>query len=190
MDAVPEDAHADDVALVRRAAAGEVDAVRRLVDDIGPVVHGFVYVRVGGDESVAADLLQETLLETLRSSSSFRGESSLATWACVIARRRVARHFERERKRAVARRGLVLLHGGEAEPNTEPGFALEQRDVVARALGTLPALHRQVLVLKYFDGCSVEEIATQLGKGRVQVQSLLQRARVGLRKAMKATTDD
>jgi RNA polymerase sigma factor (sigma-70 family) len=52
------------------------------------------------------------------------------------------------------------------------------------ALGRLPVLHRQVLVLKYLDGRSVEEIAEELGRGRVQVQSLLQRARHGLRRQL------
>ena len=45
----------------------------------------------------------------------------------------------------------------------------------------MPAVHRQVLVLKYLDGRSVAEIAEAVGRSRVQVQSLLQRARDGLR---------
>ena len=35
--------------------------------------------------------------------------------------------------------------------------------------------------MKYLDDRSVEEIAIELGRTRVQVQSLLQRARAGLR---------
>ncbi len=53
------------------------------------------------------------------------------------------------------------------------------------ALGRLPTLHRQVLVLKYLDGCSVADIATTIGKSNVQVQSLLQRARDGLKREMR-----
>ena len=58
---------------------------------------------------------------------------------------------------------------------------VDRRDEVTRALGRLPAVHRQVLVLKYLDELSVQQIATQLGRTSVQVQSLLQRARDGLR---------
>ena len=47
-------------------------------------------------------------------------------------------------------------------------------------------MHRQVLVLKYMDDRSVEEIATELGRTKVQVQSLLQRARLGLRRVLEA----
>ena len=61
---------------------------------------------------------------------------------------------------------------------------LLRRDEVAQALGRLPALHRQVLLLKYLDGLAVQEIAVQVDRTRVQVQSLLQRAREGLRREL------
>jgi RNA polymerase sigma factor (sigma-70 family) len=65
--------------------------------------------------------------------------------------------------------------------STDVGADIDRRDEVTRALGNLPPLHRQVLVLKYLDDRSVEEIAEELGRSRVQVQSMLQRARAGLR---------
>ena len=61
---------------------------------------------------------------------------------------------------------------------------VEHREEVVQALGRLSALHRQVLVLKYVDGLSVEEIASELDRGGTQVQSLLQRARDGLRREL------
>ena len=181
--AEPNEVGADgDVALLRAAAAGDQVAVRTLVDDLGPIVYGFVYARVGGDESTAADLMQETFLEAVRSASSFRGEAALSTWVCTIARRRLGRHYERERRQEVARRGLTLLQGdGERVDPTGGDDDVDRRDEVVRALGALSPLHRQVLVMKYLDNQSVEEIAAALGKSRVQVQSLLQRARTGLR---------
>ena len=61
-----------------------------------------------------------------------------------------------------------------------------ERDAVIRALGRLSADHRQVLVLKYLDGLPVMDIAEQIGRSRVQVQSLLQRARDALRVELEA----
>lgn len=182
----------DDVGLLRAAAFGDPAAVERLLDEVGPVVYGFVHARVGGDEAAAADLVQETLLEAVRSAGGFRGEAALATWVCTIARRRVARYYERERRQEAARRGLRALPGGDEEPTTPaaPEQEIDGRDEVIRALGALPALHRQVLVLKYLDDRSVEEIASELGKGRTQVQSLLQRARDGLRRSLETTRAD
>lgn len=180
----PPGAEASDVALLQGAAGGDPEAVRRLLDEVAPVVHGYLYARVGGDRTTAEDLLQETLLEAVRSAASYRGEAALSTWLCAIARRRLARHYELERKAELARSGLRAVPGADGDPDTDTE-ALERRDEVVRALGRMPATHRQVLVLKYLDGLPVARIAAELGRSPVQVQSLLQRAREGLRRELK-----
>lgn len=167
-----------EAALLRAAAAGDPDAVRTLMDDHMPTVFGFVLARVGGDESTAEDIMQETLIEGVRSAGSFRGESALSTWLCTIARRRIARHWERERRYAAV--------ASVAPPRPEePHIVIDVRDEVLRALGNLTPLHRQVLVMKYLDEYSVEQIAAEVGRPRVQIQSLLQRARDSLRRQLE-----
>jgi RNA polymerase sigma-70 factor, ECF subfamily len=173
-------------ALLTGAAGGDPDAVRALIDSIGPVVYGFVFARVGGNEPAAQDLLQETLIEALRSAPTFRGDASLRTWVCAIARRRLARHYEAERRQAVAESGLTLL-GAVPWAGTED--ERERRDEIVRALGRLPVLHRQVLVRKYLDDWPVADIAAELGRSPVQIQSLLQRARDGLRRELEEGGD-
>src|SRR5579872_6673701 len=139
------DPHAGDVALLAGVAAGEPAAVRRLLDEVAPIVYGFVFARVGGDEATAEDLLQETLFEGVRSSAGFRGEAALSTWLCAIARRRLARFYESERKAEATRRGLHVV-GEAGDDHALESF--ERRDEIIRALGRLSPLHRQVLVLK------------------------------------------
>lgn len=175
--------HPGDVRLLEEVADGRAAAVRRLLDEVAPIVHGFLYARVGGDRSAAEDLLQETLLEAVRSARSYRGDAALSTWLCTIARRRLARFYETERRAEAARQGLALVPGPAPGDSEE---AAARRDEVIRALGRIPAAHRQVLVLKYLDQMAVEEIATELDRSRVQVQSLLQRARDGLRRELEA----
>jgi len=172
-----------EVALLSAAASGSAGAVRWLLDEVAPVVYGFLFARVGGDEQAAQDLLQETLMEAVRGASSFRGEAAASTWLCAIARRRLARFYEAERKAELARSALRLVDGlSGAGP--EETARLERQDEVVRALGRLPVLQRQVLVLKYIEDLSVQEIADQVGRSRVQVQSLLQRGREGLRRQL------
>lgn len=173
-------ARGDERGLLLAASSGDPEAVRQLIDTVGPVVYGFVFARVGGDDAAADDVVQETFVEAMRSAATFRGEAAVSTWMCTIARRRLARYFEAERREALAASGLRLV-AGDAEPVEEPTLAVDQNDEVIRALGRLLPLHRQVLVLKYLDGCSVAEIAAEVGRTPVQVQSLLQRARARLR---------
>ncbi len=168
-----------EAALLRAVAAGDNDAVRVLMDEHLPIVYGFVLARVGGNDTIAEDIMQETLIEGVRSAESFRGDSTLSTWLCTIARRRIARHWERERRHnEAAMAALPPRH-------EEPHVVIDIRDEVLRALGTLAPLHRQVLVMKYLDECSVEQISETVGRPRVQVQSLLQRARDALRRQLE-----
>ena len=174
--------YSNEADLLAAAAGGDGAAVRAFLDSVGSSVYGFVYARVGGDEAVAEDLVQETLVEAIRSSHTFRGDAALRTWVCAIARRRLARHYEAERRQAVAESGLTLLGAVPWDGNQNE---LERRDEIVRALGRLPVLHRQVLVRKYLDDWSVADIAAELGRSAVQVQSLLQRARDGLRRELE-----
>jgi RNA polymerase sigma-70 factor (ECF subfamily) len=182
---VARDAHdAGEGRLLVAAAGGEPAAVRWLLDEVAPVVYGFVFARVGGDQAAAEDILQETLLEAVRSAGGFRGESALSTWMCAIARRRLARHYESERRAELARRSLQLVDSGPAAIDASAEEDYERQDEVVRALGRLPALQRQVLVLKYIEDLPVQEIAVHVRKSPVQVQSLLQRGREGLRRQL------
>lgn len=174
--------HSSDVDLLANVVAGDAAAVRTLLDHAGDVLYGFIYARVGGDAAAAEDIVQETFLEAVRSAHTFRGDAALRTWLCAIARRRLARYYEAERRQELSQSGLRLVEDDPADESAD----IERRDEIVRALGTLPPLHRQVLVLKYLDDRSVEDIAAEVGRSRVQVQSLLQRARTGLRRALEA----
>ena len=174
-----------EVRLLADAAQGSGPAVRRILDEAGPVLYGFVLGRVGGNESTAEDLVQETLAEAMRSAHTFRGDAALSTWLCAIARRRLARHYEKERKAGVARAGLTLVR--DVPDSAEDDF--DRADTVMRALGELSADHRQVLVMKYLDELSVVEIAAEMERTSVQVQSLLQRARESLRRQLEGVID-
>ena len=178
---LPE-AYSTEVQLLAGAAAGEPDAVRALLDRTGSAIYGFVYARVGGDQAVADDLVQETFIEAMRSAHTFRGEAALRTWLCSIARRRIARHWEAERKAEIARSGLQIVGDDDRDP-------VERRDEIVRALGTLSVTHRQVLVMKYLDDLTVDQIARELDRTPIQIQSLLQRARAGLRRALEEDDD-
>lgn len=174
----------DGAAWVQAAARGEPAAVRRLIDEAGPVVYGYVFARVGGNEEAAADIVQDTFTEAIRGAATFRGEAAVTTWLCSIASRRLARHYESERRQREARRGLQALPDVHDLSIDE----VPERDRVTRALGRLSPDHRRVLVLKYLDGRGVAEIAAEIGRTRVQVQSLLQRARGALRVELDEVT--
>jgi RNA polymerase sigma-70 factor (ECF subfamily) len=171
--------------LLHRAASGESAAARSLLEVTGPVVYGFVFPRVGGAREVAEDVTQATYLEAIRSAANFRGDSALETWLCAIARRQIAKHYESERRRDRLERKLRLVASEPVEDEELDEEAVVDGESLIAALGRLPALHRQVLVMKYMDGLSVESIAADIGRSKIQIQSLLQRARAGLKRELE-----
>jgi len=176
--------------LLLQAASGDPGAARELLDATSSTIYGFIFARVGGVQETAEDLTQATYVEALRSARTYRGEAALETWLCAIARRQVAKHYESERRRERLERKLRLVAedpGTEDQPEDESFVDVE---AMIAALGRLTALHRQVLVLKYLDGRSVEQIADELGRSKVQIQSLLQRARAGLKRELQSGRPD
>src|SRR5687767_9611838 len=123
-------------ALLTGAAGGDPDAVRALIDSIGPILYGFVFARVGGDEPAAQDLLQETLTEAMRSAPTFRCAAPPGTGVGPIARGRLARHYGAERRQGGAGSGLALLGGVGGLTGASGGARdeVERRDEIVRAL--------------------------------------------------------
>ena len=74
----------DDRRLANRIAAGDAGAFTAFVDTYGPRLHRLVR-RYAACEADAEDLTQEIFVDLYRSMASFRGDSSLATWAYRVA---------------------------------------------------------------------------------------------------------
>ena len=135
-----------------------------------------------GDRAQAEDAAQETFLRAWRAYGSFRGGSSERTWLTAIAAN-VCRNLLRapwERRRV----DLSLLEERPAEEPAEPD------DTVLRAVLSLPAKYRQVVVLYYYRECSTGEIAEMLGLPQGTVSVRLKRARERLRPMLKEWSED
>lgn len=173
--------------LAAAVAAGDPEAARRLCETYLPRVHRYVLQRSGLAPDAATDVAQEATVAALRSIQHFRGESSLFTWICGIARRKVADWYRRERRRPLSlddlvAEGLALMSEG---PLPEEIVARDETaQAVHRALWSLPAPQREAVLLKYIEERSVAEIADEFGRSEKAVESLLSRGRATLRREL------
>lgn len=178
--------HVQDLALARRAAAGDAEALETIWATHVGRLYRFVLHQVGECHWDAQDVLQETLIAALESLETYRGESSLYSWLCGVAWHKAAdlrrgafwrRTFERRAMAAWRREGRT-------EPDGEQGMLIEeQRARVRRALARLPEHYQRVLRLKYGEELPVEEIEQRTGRTFKSIESLLTRARAALRAA-------
>jgi RNA polymerase sigma-70 factor (ECF subfamily) len=137
---------------------------------------------------VAEELSQLTYIAAVRQAASYDGRDDAVPWLIGIARHHLASHFrtlEREERR---RQRMVLRELDVADEGRE-WARVRQRDAVARALRSLPAMQRAAMVLRFFDRLSVREIAREIGRSESATESLLGRARVAFERAYEEPPD-
>jgi RNA polymerase sigma-70 factor (ECF subfamily) len=190
--------------LARGLQAGSAEAWHELYDAFAEAVWRCVARRVGPHAAEVADIVQETFLAAARSARTFDpARGSLWSWLCGIARRQAALHFRRKQTRPVARgdgavgnalrgvpdsaaNGTILdwLDGRAAEP-ADLLAAAETAAAVRQVLAELPLDYEMLLVGKYMDGLSLEELAEDDDSTAVAVSSKLARARRAFREAFE-----
>ena len=182
---------AADAGLVHRAKTGDETACRGIVDHYADGLYGLACSLLG-DRTAAADVVQETFSGAFRRIRDFEERASLKTWLTRILVRQVARHHRTERKfRAVSLSRLKELPGkSDASAAAADPAGLDARMDVTAALEKLSPLHREVLVLREYQGLSYEEIASVLDVPRGTVESRLFRARREMRTQLRDYATD
>jgi RNA polymerase sigma-70 factor, ECF subfamily len=149
--------------------------------------------RIVGDEDAAADVTQDALLLAFRYRDSFRGTSRYRTWLYRIAATTALSHLRRRRRRRADQTvSMSNLEGGELDlPALGPDpFTLvasaEAAAQVRHHLARLDPRYREVLVRRFEDGGSEDEVATALGLSVANVKIRTYRARHALRAALAA----
>ncbi|MHC4780797.1 MAG: RNA polymerase sigma factor [Planctomycetota bacterium] len=154
---------------------------RRHVDSI----YGYVFKRVGADRATAEDIVQDVFVDAWRNLDRFRLDGRFPAWLVGIAKRKLARHFRNESRKAEV--GAATVLDSLSDDGPMPGEALESREAglaVTRGLALVGAEVRELLLLKYRDGLSMKEIAGRLGASVEAVNSRLQRAREAFKKVL------
>lgn len=137
------------------------------------------------DRTLTEDVVQETLLRAWRSFHSLGEEQAVRHWLLTIARRELARVFERKRIKTVDIDATV--------EDQHEAFSTHDRhevDEMRRALLKLDLVHREPLVLQVLFGYSTEEIAEYLHISVAAVLTRLYRARHALRAQLVGTAGD
>lgn len=164
--------------LIARLKAGDEDAAHEFFDRYASRIRRFIANSLGAAAAEADDVLQETFIALADALPFFRGDSSLFTFACAIAHRKVLSLIRTNARRARLMRAAPLEQG--AAPR-DPSANRE----LSRALAQLRLDYREVLLLKYVEELGVAEIARILRLGEHAVESRLARARKALRNNLR-----
>jgi RNA polymerase sigma-70 factor (ECF subfamily) len=198
----------DDRALLAGLRAGDERAFAALIDR-----HGAAMLRLARSfcrsAAVAEEVVQETWMAVVAGVERFEERSSLATWLMRILVNRAKTRGARERRMVPL---SAFEEPGEADaavpadrfvrdgspragqwarvprPWDQPAdrlLGLEAREVLRRALVSLPRQQRTVVALRDVEGFDTEEVAEMLGLTPGNVRVVLHRARARLRQALE-----
>jgi RNA polymerase sigma-70 factor (ECF subfamily) len=161
--------------VIEACQQGDAGAFRTLFETYNDRVYS-IALRYSGNPAAAMDIAQDTFLKLLSRIGDYRAEASFDSWLYRLVVNSCIDDQRRGRRMAPFLDGLIdaVCAPAESVLHTLMRTETEQRiqDVVAR----LAPEHRIVVVLRYTEGLSYDEIASIIGCSPGTVASRLSRA--------------
>lgn len=143
------------------------------------MIHAFL-LRLCGNSHLAEELTQETFYQAFKHWGSFRGQSSVSTWLCTIAKRQLYNAVRR--KDALPIEEAVHTSG----PDVADALVDSDRMMAAhRLVHRLPEPMREVFTLRTFGDLSHAQIGSLFGKSDSWARVTYYRARQMLQSMAK-----
>ncbi len=186
----------DQPELITQLKLGDEPAFTKLVDEYQDMVYNTALGIVQQADD-ADDITQEVFIQIYQSISSFKGDSKFSTWLYRIT---VSKALDHEKKKKRKKRfGFVQrLFGANGEEHihpvefNHPGVQLEKKEranELFNALKQIPDKQRIAFTLHKLEGQSYQEVADIMNTTLYAVESLMARAKVNLRTALKKYYD-
>lgn len=141
------------------------------------------------------DVIQETFSLLFRKIPAFRGEALFSTWLfrivvnCAIDSRRQKRAGILGRTGSLEAENVRLPSEGDADGPAESAESLELGDHVHQSIQRLSPKLRAILVLRYLEHQSYEQLCETLEMSMGTIKSRLARAHVALQAVLKGTLE-
>lgn len=172
----------DESKLISLSQQGDSEAFAHLYDRYVDRIYRYVLLRVT-DDRVTEDITAHVFVKMWEKLPTYQaGQSPIGAWLYRIAHNAVIDHY-RNRKTSIP---LEDLNSAEAalDDRVEEKLDLQIKlQELREALKELTEGQRDVMILKFIEGLSIEEIARQLGKREGAVRALQMRGLRGLAKS-------
>lgn len=173
-----------DAAVVNRIREGERDAFALLFERYHERCARLA-MRLLGDPDDAADAVQDAFIRAYLSLDSYQERERFGSWLMCIVANRCRSTTDAARRRGNVASEWVRAHtepGHDGDVVREGDHALAQR--LNDALGALPDATRSVVIRKYSEGLSYEEISADTGVAVSALKMRVARGSAQLRRTL------
>ncbi len=163
-----------DQELIRSAQSGDRDALITLLRDIETHVYRTAYYILGNEQD-AMDAAQEALIRVYTKINSYEEKAKFKTWVQRIVTNICIDKFRRAKSTvSIEEHNMVFSNDHNVEDEIMSAYLAKD---IREAIDKLPEHHRTVVVLRYLQDFSYNEIAASLDLPLNTVKSYLFRAR-------------
>lgn len=169
--------------LVLKCQTGDRAAWEELYRKYNPSL-GYYLRRLIGSDALAEDVQQEVWLSVVRNIARLKSPEAFTVWLYRIARTRAL-----DRMQGQVRHSELIEESAEAvNASDDEPFSPEDAAQVHAGLATLAAAHREVLLLRFMEDLSYEQIAEVIGSSVGTVRSRIHYAKGALRRQLEKQT--
>ena len=125
----------------------------------------------------AEDILQEVKVVLWRHFEKFTSGTNFRAWARTIAMNQILNYRRSIKKHSATSLDEIFIEAVASEIDRQSESLDRKSDALAFCLRKLPEAHRKVIHWRYYEDCSVEEIASRSQRSSEAVYRLLSRIR-------------
>jgi RNA polymerase sigma factor (sigma-70 family) len=171
--------------LVNGIKNGDQSSFKVIYIKYSDLLFAYILHQLDNDKEVALDIWQETWVVVVEKIINFQHKSNFFTWLCAIAKNKISDHYRLIRKQSEFNDIMKIQYDIDNE-EIELVNDRTQADVIT-VLAELADEYRYLLLAKYIENKSIEEISIEIRKSYKATESKLSRARDAFRKKFKQT---
>lgn len=166
-----------DITLAKKAKNGDSDAFTELYKMHKIYLYKIAYSYVK-DENKALDIMQECAYKGFLNVHKLKKTNIFKTWITRILINVAIDYLKKDSK-------IIYLDNDSSVSCNEEDVSLEEKMDLYNAIDTLKDKHKTVIILKYFNNMSIDDIARTMEIPSNTVKSHLRRAKESLSKILK-----
>lgn len=169
----------EDLILIQDVLQGKLDVYEKIIAKYNSKLYGYIYKMVH-NEHTARELTQDTFVKVYRSLISFDQSRNFSVWLFTIGRNTVMDHFKyiKRHNTCTLQEETDIIR--EENHWQNPELIIERKEnmkLIDETLQLLPKKYKDLIILKYFENLSYDDIALRLNISNKEVKWRLHQAR-------------